>query len=130
MSLANLARGGAIEPFGADRGDRFLQELHALDQPGQFLAGDFVGGRIACIDIGAIEPGKATLGEAAVTRPHVDELRRDPFGLGAQKFQLVGFRAIKRQDEQGAMIEAFSGLVQQKSRLVLKAVTYRARGEL
>ena len=57
-------------------------------------------------------------------------LRSDPLGLGAQEGQLVGFGAVKREDEQGAMMEAFGGLVQQKSRLVLKAVIYRDGSEL
>ena len=76
------------EPFGADRGDGFLQRLHTVDQPRQFLAGDFVGRGIARADIGAIEAGKASLGETGIARPQGDQLRRKPLRMGAQESQL------------------------------------------
>lgn len=115
--------------MGADRGDGFLQGLHALDQPRQFLAGDFIGGGIAGIDIGPFKAGKGPLGEAGFTRPDRDELRGDPFGLGAQEGQLVGFWAVERQNEQDAMIEPFGGLVQQEGGFVLESVCNRDLGE-
>ena len=116
--------------FGADGGDGLLQHLHTVDQPGQFLAGDFVGREIARADIGAIEAGKAALGETGIARPHVDELRGDPFGLGAQECQLVGLGAVERQDEQDAMIESFARLVQQECGLPVVSVLHGALGEI
>lgn len=100
------------EVFGTNRGDGFLKGLHAIDQPGQFLVADFVSRRIARADIGAIEACKAALGETVIARPYVDELRSETFSLRTQKDQPVRFGAVERQDEQGAMIEAFGRLMQ------------------
>ena len=92
-----------------------MQRLHTVDQPGQFLAGDFVGRGIARADIGAIEAGKASFGETGIARPHLDKLRGDPFGLGTQEGQLMGFGGVEREDGQDAVIEAFDGLMQVKA---------------
>lgn len=91
-----------------------MQRRHTVDQPGQFLAGDFIGRGIARADIGAIEAGKAALGETGIARPQGDELRRKPLRMGAQESQLVRFGAVERQDEQDTMIESFARLVQKE----------------
>lgn len=56
--------------FDANHGDDFLQELHPFREPGQFLAGDFVGRGIAGIDIGAIEGAKPRLAKR-LSRGHI-----------------------------------------------------------
>ena len=45
--------------------------------------------------ISEIEAGKAPFGEFRVAGPHVDELWRDTFGLGAQEGEPVGFGAAR-----------------------------------
>jgi predicted nucleotidyltransferase len=94
--------------FGADRGDGVLQGLHAIGQPGEFLAGDFVGGRIAGVDISAIEPREASLGKAGIARPGGDQPRRDPFGLRAQEGQPVRFWALCRAADYAERDQVFA----------------------
>ena len=60
-----------------------MQLLHALGQPSQFFACDFVVMRITSLDIGAFEAGKAPRGKTAVAGPDVHKLGRDLFRMGA-----------------------------------------------
>ena len=57
-----------------------MQQLHALDQPGQFFVRDDVLGGIPGLDIGALQAGEGSLGEPGIARP--DGLQSDVQTLG------------------------------------------------
>jgi hypothetical protein len=63
----------AGEVFRADRGCDRVEMLHAVDDPRQFVGGDFIGRGIACLDIGALELREGAASGAGVARPGFDQ---------------------------------------------------------
>src|SRR3546814_4866980 len=59
--------------FGADRGGDRVEMPHALDEPGQFVGGDFIGVGIAGLDIGALQLCEMAAGRASIARPRSEE---------------------------------------------------------
>src|SRR3546814_6397734 len=71
--------GGVVagEVFGADRAGDRVEMLHAVNEPGQFVGGDFIGMGIAGLEIGAmplreIEAGGAGIAWPGVGKPGVE----------------------------------------------------------
>src|SRR3546814_9781587 len=59
--------------FGADRGGDRVEMPHALDEPGQFVGGDFIGVGIAGLDIGALQLCEMAAGRPRIPRPCLDQ---------------------------------------------------------
>jgi hypothetical protein len=59
-----------------------------------------------------LRPGANLLGRGA--GKHVAEERVQIGRAFAEVFEVVGLRLVSRQDEQGAMVEALRGLVEQE----------------
>ena len=66
--------------FGADRGGDRVEMPHALDEPGQFVGSDFIGVRIAGLDIGALQLREMATGGAGIARPCFDQPGIEIFG--------------------------------------------------
>src|SRR3546814_1870087 len=67
--------GGVVagEVFGADRAGDRVEMLHAVNEPGQFVGGDFIGMGIAGLDIGALQLREMAAGGAGIARPGFED---------------------------------------------------------
>jgi hypothetical protein len=102
--------------------DKILQHADPLGEPCQCLVGHLVVWRVARIDTGAPEQLKAPAAELVPSGPSSDQLGRDLLGMRPEEIQLVRLGAVERQNQQGAVIEALCGLMQQEGGLFVPPV--------
>src|SRR3546814_12457124 len=97
--------------FGADRGGDRVEMPHALDEPGQFVGGDFIGVGIAGLDIGALQLCEMAAGRARIPRPSIDQPGGSVFGGRAPDAEAVGIGRGARQARQQPPVYAPDGPV-------------------
>lgn len=114
--------------FPADGFDDAGELADALGDPFQFVGGDLVTRRVACIDIGAFEAGEAAPGLLGIARPGIDQAGVQVFGLRAQTLEPMRLRAIERQHQQNTVVEPFGRLMQLERREVEVATLNQEAG--
>ena len=102
----------------ADHLDDLPQDLDALGEPFELVVGDAVVRGVAGIDIGLAEQFEAAPLEAGSARPGGDEALVELLALRAQEAELVRLGAVQRRHQQEAMVEALSGLMERKCRIL------------